>query len=311
MHPSANKQLNDYFDKLTHERQLSPLTVKSYRRDLAQFSKFCQQREIERWQDVQAKLIRVFISTRHQHGLSPRSCQRELSAIRAFYTYLEKQGIVKSNQAKSISAPKADKKLPKALDVDQTQQLLEQQPETPIDKRDHAMFEMVYSSGLRLAELIGLDIADIDMTTQQLRVTGKGNKQRQLPIGHKAMNALTTWFAVRSAFINTAHPQDTPAIFINNKGARITARTVQTRLKHWATRVGLDSHVHPHMLRHSFASHLLESSGDLRAVQELLGHSDISTTQIYTHLNFQHLAKVYDQAHPRSTRRKRSGTDTK
>ncbi len=299
MQKRAQDQIQLYFDNLTHERHLSPHTIKSYRRDLEQLCAFCDQREIDDWNALTAQHIRLYISVRHQHGLGPRSLQRELSAIRALLSFLEKQGVLKNNLAKTISAPKADKKLPKTLDVDQTQQLLETKPHTPLEVRDHAMFEMFYSSGLRLAELVGLDLLDVDMDSQQVRVTGKGNKQRQLPVGRKAIAALQAWLAIRNNFIK----QETNAIFLTQHGARITQRSVQARLKYWAKRLGMETHVHPHMLRHSFASHMLESSGDLRAVQELLGHSDISTTQIYTHLDFQHLAKVYDLAHPRSRKK--------
>ena len=295
----ALQQLQDYFDNLKHERRLSPHTLKNYQRDLHQLRAFCEQRDIADWPQLSAQHIRLHISVRHHQGLGPRSLQRELSAIRAFLAYLEKQGIVTSNLAKTVSAPKAEKKLPKTLDVDQTQRLLEASPQSPIEKRDHAMFELFYSSGLRLAELTGLNLQDIDLDAHQLRVTGKGSKQRQLPVGRKAIAALQDWLTTRNTFIK----DDNRAVFVSQHGKRITERAVQARLKQWALKRGLDTHVHPHMLRHSFASHLLESSGDLRAVQELLGHSDIATTQIYTHLDFQHLAKVYDQAHPRSKKK--------
>ncbi len=244
-------------------------------------------------------MLRGFVAWRHRQGINGRSLQRNLSAIRAFFRYLLKQGIVKVNPAEGITAPKSEKKLPSVLDVDQTQHLVEIKENDPLSLRDRAMLELIYSSGLRLSELTGLNLAHVDMADRLITVTGKGNKTRTLPIGQHALDSLQAWLKARQALV----AEDETALFVSQRGKRISTRSVQLRLKQWAIKQGLPNHVHPHMLRHSFASHLLESSGDLRAVQELLGHADISTTQVYTHLDFQHLAQVYDKTHPRAQKK--------
>lgn len=229
--------------------------------------------------------------------------QRSLSALRTFFRFLLREGLVKANPAQGISAPKADKALPATLDVDQVAQLLNAPASSPLERRDHAILELFYSSGLRLAELANLRLTDVDMRDATVRVTGKGNKTRVIPVGKAALASLQQWLATRST-LATAEEQ---ALFVNQRGKHLSVRQIQERVKAWAKRRGLPVHVHPHMLRHSFASHVLESSGDLRAVQELLGHADIATTQVYTHVNFQQLAQVYDKAHPRA-RKKRDGS---
>ncbi len=232
--------------------------------------------------------------------MSGRSLQRNLSAIRAFYRFLLREGLVTRNAAQSVRAPKSPRLLPSLLDADQTARLLEMDGSDPVGRRDRAMLELIYSSGLRVAELVGLDLDDLDFTQGEVRVTGKGNQQRLLPVGRLALRAIRDWLPQRQEWLAGNGER---ALFVNRRGRRLSTRSVQYRAAHWGVRQGLASHVHPHMLRHSFASHMLESSGDLRAVQELLGHANISTTQIYTHLDFQHLAKVYDQAHPRARRK--------
>ncbi len=224
------------------------------------------------------------------------SLQRNLSAIRAFYRYLIKHGYSKKNPAQGVVTPKTEKKLPKTLDVDQSVQLVEINSSEPLAIRDRAIFEILYSSGLRLSELVSLDLDSIDINEALVTVTGKGKKTRKIPVGKKAIIAINNWLKIRKNYTT----DDVKALFVSQRGSRLGSRSVQKRLNEWAIKQGLATDVHPHMLRHSFASHILESSSDLRAVQELLGHSDISTTQIYTHLDFQHLAKVYDKAHPRA-----------
>jgi len=236
----------------------------------------------------------------HRDGLGPRSVQRRLSALRGFFNYLIRERVIEANPAVDIRAPKAPKRLPKTLDVDQVASLLARKATDPLSRRDLAMLELLYSSGLRLAELAGLDIADLDLADRTVRVLGKGSKTRILPIGRQAIAALRTWLAERVTLVK---PGNT-ALFVGQGGRRLGARAIQQRVRRWAAGSDLGVPVHPHLLRHSFATHLLESSRDLRGVQELLGHADISTTQVYTHLDFQHLARVYDESHPRARRRR-------
>ena len=291
-------KIDAFLETIQH---LSEHTRKAYQRDLDILNKFCVTQAIHHWHELNDRQIRNFISWRHRQGLSGRSLQRNLSAIRAFFNYLIQQGVLKRNPACGIQTPKPPKKLPKLLDVDQTNQLLEISEKAPLALRDRAMLELIYSSGLRLGELTGLNMRDLDLSDLLVTVTGKGNKMRQIPVGRYACQAINEWLSVRPQFV----AEEEPAVFVSRLGRRIGRRTVQQRLKHWVIKQGLANHVNPHMLRHSFASHLLESSGNLRAVQELLGHADISTTQVYTHLNFQHLAQVYDKAHPRARKLKR------
>lgn len=274
-------------------------TITAYRRDLSRFDGYCEDVGIGQWSDVGEHVVRGFIAAEHRRGKNGRTLARMLSSVRGFFTFLAGRGEVRSNPATMVRAPKAPHKLPSVLDVDQTATLLRRTPKSMLEIRDLAMWELLYSCGLRVSELVGLDLVDLDLRARELRVLGKGNKERLVPVGKFAVEALNHWLRERGLVVETGEV----AVFVNRMGRRLTTRTVQSRLGRWALQQGLDTRVHPHMLRHSFASHLLESSGDLRAVQELLGHSNISTTQIYTHLDFQHLAKVYDRAHPRARRK--------
>lgn len=291
--------LDLYFTHLSQERCLSKLTVTHYRRDLETFAAFCQKKELQNWQQITVKHIRAFIAERHRQGLGGRSLQRCLSAMRGFLDFLIRENQLTVNPAKTIRAPKSPRRLPVTLDVDQTTQLLDQTPKDKLEVRDHAMWELLYSAGLRLAELVSLRLEDLDLKDRSVRVRGKGNKTRLLPVGRQACQCLQDWLTQRSQW---AKP-DEDRVFVSRLGRGLTPRAVQQRLTRWGLCYGTGYPVHPHLLRHAFASHLLESSGDLRAVQELLGHADIRTTQIYTHLDFQHLADVYDAAHPRAKRK--------
>ena len=297
MDKTETAQISSFLQSIDH---LSTHTRTAYRRDLDAFSSYCHQHEVIRWKDIDGRQLRNYVAWRHRQGLSGKSLQRNLSAIRAFFRYLISQGKIKHNPVNGIMAPRTSKSLPKVLDVDQAVKLVSIEEKDPLSVRDRAMLELMYSSGLRLAEITGLDMNSIDLTDGLVTVVGKGKKTRTVPVGRYALAALGEWLEIRKSFI----PEGETAIFVSRKGRRISPRTIQQRLKQWAIKQGLANHVHPHMLRHSFASHLLESSGDLRAIQELLGHADISTTQIYTHLDFQHLARVYDSAHPRAHKKK-------
>jgi len=285
---------------LTHERRMSLHTADAYRRDLRSLEGFCGRRALHAWHDLDGAHVRTFAATEHAGGLAPRRIQRRLSAVRSFYEFLIREGCCPRNPALDVRAPKTKRRLPATLDADQMGRLLEFRVDDTLSMRDKAIMELFYSSGLRLSELVGLDLGALDLKDRTVRVDGKGRKTRILPIGRFAVAALQRWLAERAGL-----PTRDDAIFISRSGRRLTPRAVQLRVDTWARRTGLPVHVHPHMFRHSFASHLLESSTDLRGVQELLGHADIGTTQIYTHLDFQHLAKVYDAAHPRARRRQR------
>jgi integrase/recombinase XerC len=294
--------LDSFIQSLQSERYYSPHTCSNYRRDLECFAAYLQQQGIEAWHTVGYREVSSFSAKQHRAGLKSRTIQRQLSSIRGFYRYLINHSLATINPAAEVSAPKADQPLPKTCDAETLEQLL--QPSTADDKltiRDLAIFELIYSSGLRLAESVSINLQDIDLEHQHLVVTGKGNKTRHLPIGGKAVEAIRRWLGVRSDF--AAPGNNEKALFVSKTGRRLSRRSVGDRLNNLVRKRGLDRHLSPHTLRHSFATHLLESSSDLRAVQELLGHADISTTQVYTHLDFQHLAKVYDQAHPRARRR--------
>ncbi len=294
MHLEAKQTLAIFFQYLEVEKRLSEHTLKSYQRDIKHLESYCFKQEILHWKQIHPADIRNHIASRHRKGLGSKSLQRELSAIRSFYNYQLKKHLLDINPALHIRAPKQDRKLPKVLDVDQMFGILDTTPNSILEIRDLAMFELFYSSGLRLSELAALNIEDIDLAEQSLRVRqGKGGKQRDLPIGSKAITAIQKWLNYRTQTKDLA-------LFVSTKGRRLGQRSIQLRLDQWCKKIGLPEHVHPHMLRHSFASHLLESSQDIRAVQELLGHSNISTTQIYTHLDFQHIADVYDKTHPRA-----------
>ncbi|MCF7971851.1 MAG: tyrosine recombinase XerC [Methylococcaceae bacterium] len=297
MQAPAQQQLLDFLQQLKIEMRASEHTVKNYQRDLLRLMAYCELHNIDCWADLSSTDVLKHIAERHRLGLSSTSLQRELSASRSFYLFLMKTGQVENNPALHVKAPKQARKLPKTLDVDQVTALLDADANSVLEVRDVAMFELFYSSGLRLSELQGLNLEDIDLHDKQLKVIkGKGGKSRFLPVGSKAIAALQQWLNVRPPAIDM---QDN-AVFTSVKGKRLGNRSIQLRLKQWCIKKGVTEVVHPHMLRHSFASHLLEASQDLRAVQELLGHENIGTTQIYTHLDFQHLAEVYDQAHPRA-----------
>ena len=295
----ADPALGPFLDYLHYERRLSPRTLTGYRRDLGEFLDWLRRRGIEDWARVDSQHVRGYAAHRHRQGLSPKSLQRHLSSIRAWFRYLLRERQVRVNPAEGVRAPKVRRRLPHTLDADQMNHLMQVPGDDPLDRRDRAIMELFYSSGLRLAELVALDVADMRSSDGLLQITGKGRKTRRVPVGRMARAAVDDWLAVRSQLARG----DEPALFLSRRGTRLSARSVEARLRRRAIEQGMPRHVHPHMLRHSFASHLLESSGDLRAVQELLGHADIGTTQIYTHLDFQHLAQVYDQAHPRARRK--------
>ena len=284
---------------LRDERGLSAHTVRAYRRDLASFVEYLDTVPTRDWRAVDASVVRSFVAWRHRRSAGGRSIQRGLSALRTFFEYCVREAVMTRNPARAVSAPKSPKRLPNALDTDRMGALLEFDADDPLSLRDRAILELTYSSGLRLSELCSLAVADVDLDGGLVRVLGKGRKTRMVPVGRHARDAVRTWLTVRPEL---AAPGES-ALFVSTRGRRIAARTVQKRFAERARACGLGVHVHPHMLRHSFATHLLESSGDLRAVQELLGHADIATTQIYTHLDFQHLAAVYDDAHPRARKK--------
>ncbi len=297
--PAAAQQdaLRGFCAYLSNERQYSPLTVQNYTRDIRQLFKAAGDIPLG---DLKSHQIRRYIAQLHGSGLGGKSLARMLSAWRGFYVYLLREQKCSNNPCVGLRAPKSPRNLPHTLSPDEAVRMVD----LPVDDgvlsvRDKAMFELLYSSGLRLAELVGLDPAALDFADAAVRVTGKGNKTRIVPLGSHAIQALQQWLAARATFATEAEA----ALFINRNGGRLSARSVQLRMKEWGIKQGLSSNVHPHLLRHSFASHVLQSSGDLRAVQEMLGHASISTTQVYTHLDFQYLAKIYDGAHPRAKKK--------
>ena len=300
MSNTAQQDVDQYLSNLAVQRRLSDHTIKAYRRDINKLFAFCEQRGVLLWQGLNNHTVRLFSASLNAHGLHAKSIQRVLSAGRGLGQYLIAQRLLANNPFDDVRAPKAGKRLPKTLSVDQVTALIEIDLNDPLSYRDKAVFELFYSSGLRLAELCRLDLNDLNLADGIVRVTGKGEKTRDLPIGRQADKALREWLIHR----NSLPLKDFTAVFVSMHGRRISPRTIQQRVKHWAIKQGIEISVSPHMLRHSFASHLLESSGELRAVQELLGHANISTTQIYTHLDFQHLAQVYDDAHPRAKKGK-------
>lgn len=298
MNDALQGWLDRFHRHLLLERQLAAATCLHYQRDLVRFRQWLEQRQRASWLAVGISDVRGFLADRHSEGLSGRSLRRHLAALRTFFRYLQREGYRADNPAASVAAPRVSKPLPRSLDADRVKHLLEPSGsiEDPfLHHRDLAMAELFYSSGLRLAELVDLDLDQLDPEAALVRVTGKGSKTRLVPVGRHALRALDNWLQQRQTVTSAD-----AAVFISRSGRRLSGRSVQLRIKSLANRVSLDVHVHPHMLRHAFASHLLESSGDLRAVQELLGHSDIGATQIYTHLDFRRLADVYDNAHPRA-----------
>lgn len=290
----------DFLAHLRQERNLSLHTVAAYRRDLQCLRDYCETNEIPSFKELRVHNVRRYAATRFAGGLSPRSIQRRLSGARSFMGYLIREGQIKNNPVADVTAPKASKRLPDALDVDQMASLLSIKGDELVDVRDRAIMELLYSSGLRLGELVGLNIGDVEFEGGLVKVLGKGSKERIVPVGRKALAALQDWQRLRA---NEANVEE-EALFVGRRGARISPRTVQAMVRKRAAEVGLPKRVYPHLFRHSFATHVLESSGDLRGVQEMLGHADISTTQIYTHLDFQHLAQIYDKAHPRAHKKK-------
>ncbi len=295
---SSEDLLERYLRHLKDERRLSPHTLSAYRHDLGTFLDFCVRSAIE-LANLDSYAVRQFAAECHRKGSSPRSISRRLSAVRRFLAYLVQEQVLTSNPAVSVQAPKPARRLPATMDADQVAGLLALPGDDLLTVRDRAMLELLYSSGLRLSELVRLDLVELDLADQTVRITGKGNKTRVVPVGRHAVAALEAWLERRAAIAAA----DEDAVFVSRRGTRLAGRTVQARLKQWAKRQGAGLAIHPHMFRHSFATHLLEASGDLRAVQELLGHASISTTQIYTQLDFQHLARIYDQSHPRARRR--------
>ena len=320
--PAPDPLLARFLQHLASERRASPHTLSNYRRDLERISRWRLEQGIADWSDLRDEAIRRYLAARYREGIGGRTLARELSALRGFFEFLLRERLLINNPARGLRAPKSPRRLPGNLDADTLSALLDAETTTatadgggvdeaetrceagaddePLALRDTAMVELFYSSGLRLAELIAVDVRDIDPAEAMLTVVGKGAKTRRVPVGKAALRAIEAWLGVRPLLA----ARDEPALFVSSRGCRIHPRTVQVRLKHWAQQRSAHRNLHPHLLRHSFASHLLESSGDLRAVQELLGHADIATTQVYTHLDFQHLAQVYDQAHPRARKRR-------
>ena len=291
--------VKNFFVYLKNERGLSERTLTAYQRDLKLLLQFLDTEEIDRPEQVTQHHIRAFIAQRHRQGLGGKSLQRILSAVRSFYRWMLREGLAEHNPATPVRAPKSPRHLPATLDADSIGQLLDIPCDTPLEIRDKAIMELFYSSGLRLSELASLHWDQLDLTSGMVTVTGKGNRTRMVPVGRMATKALKEWRKTRGQFPSFEHP----CVFVSQRGTPIATRTIQARIRYWAKRQGIPQNIYPHLLRHSFASHVLESSGDLRAVQELLGHADISTTQIYTHLDFQHLAEVYDKAHPRAKKK--------
>lgn len=292
-------ELVSFLDYLRDIRRLSPHTLLAYRRDLDKLSSYCEDAAISSLSEVDSTAVRACVGSLHRNGLSARSMQRFLSATRSLFEFRMREGLQKHNPAQGVSAPRQSRKLPATLSTDQVSQLLKLNAEGWLARRDLAMLELMYSSGLRLSELSALNVADVDLAAALVTVTGKGNKTRSLPVGRQARRALRAWLDERSS---RCCAEET-ALFIGQRGQRLGQRAIQKRFRSVGLAQQLPRHLHPHMLRHSFASHILESSSDLRAVQEMLGHASISTTQVYTHLDFQHLASVYDRAHPRASRK--------
>jgi integrase/recombinase XerC len=287
-----------FLQHLRDERRLSAHTGEAYARDLDALVAYCRDQGLATWSAIDSQHVRSFAARCHRRGLSPRSIQRRLSAVRSLFRYMQREGELRNDPAADVRAPRARKRLPVTVDADTMARLLTFRTDDRLGVRDKAIMELFYSSGLRLAELLGLDLADLDLRDRTVRVLGKGRKARIVPVGSHAVVSLERWLRERTGMAGVGET----AVFVGVNGRRLGPRIVQRRIAAWATRQGLPQHVHPHLFRHSFASHLLESSGDLRAVQELLGHANISTTQVYTHLDFQHLARIYDSAHPRARR---------
>jgi integrase/recombinase XerC len=315
MTPAALAWIGRFRQYLAAERRCSPHTIAAYTRDLRALTSYCDRSGLESWAALDSGHLRTFAARLHAGGLGPRSIQRRLSAVRSFYEFLQREAHalrlaaaddgerevakIRSNPGQDVRAPKAARRLPETLDADQMARLLEIPAGEPFAARDRAIMELLYSSGLRLAEIVGLDVASLDPRDRVVHVLGKGSKMRVVPVGRMALKAIEQWMVERTGLARA----DQQALFVGRSGRRLGRRAVELRVAHWARRQGLPTHVYPHLFRHSFASHLLESGAELRGVQELLGHADIATTQIYTHLDFQHLARIYDATHPRARRK--------
>lgn len=299
MKASADKERERFLSHLTMLRGLSAHTQAAYGKDLELLAKWCSKNGIDDWKMLNPSALTRYLSDRHKAGIGARSLSRTLAAIRGFSRWGQENANWTHDPSQHVKCPKHVKRLPAVLDVDSTNQLVEiDTSKGSIEKRDRAILELFYSSGLRLSELSSLDLGDIDFEREIARVTGKGKKTRIVPVGTKAISALQLWLSVRP---DIALP-NTRALFVSIRGTRLARRSIEARLSHWGRQQGIEQAVYPHLLRHAFATHILESSGDLRAVQELLGHASLATTQIYTHLDFQHLAQIYDRAHPRARR---------
>ncbi|WP_274126252.1 tyrosine recombinase XerC [Photobacterium pectinilyticum] len=295
------KPLQRFYEYLRSERELSLHTQQNYKRQLTTLAEQLVALGVDNWQAVDAGWVRQLASKGMRDGLKASSLSMRLSALRSFFDYLVRQGVLKANPAKGVSAPRKARPLPKNLDVDEMDQLLSVDEDDPLSIRDRAMMELMYGAGLRLSELVSLNVKDVSLRKGDLRVIGKGDKERVVPFAGLAREWVGHWLKVRGQLAAAGEP----GLFVSKLGQRISNRNVQKRMAEWGQKQAVSSHINPHKLRHSFATHMLESSGDLRAVQELLGHANLSTTQIYTHLDFQHLAQVYDEAHPRAKRNKR------
>lgn len=289
-----------FLEDLGSRRRASPHTLAAYRRDLDRCAAILGDLGARDYAGVTVHQVRALVARLAAQGLGGRSIARTLAALRSFYRHLAREGGADHDPARGVRAPRAPRRLPRTLDPDRSARLMELPGDGAVARRDRALLELLYGSGLRLAEAVGLDLHDLDLAGGQARVLGKGRRERVVPVGRLALKALADWLAVRPQL---ARPHE-PALFVSTRGGRLAARSVQARVAHAARAQGLDQHVHPHVLRHSCASHLLESSGDLRAVQELLGHASLTTTQVYTHVDFQYLARQYETAHPRARRKK-------
>jgi len=292
--------IEQFLNYLKSEKQLSLNTQINYRRQLYAIIDLSRDLDLTNWQDLDSSAVRLLISRSRQTGLQARSLSLRLSALRSFLDWMVKNELIVANPARGVVNPKLGQHLPKNIDIDEVNQLLNIEYNDPLSVRDRAMLEVMYGSGLRLSELVNINCRELNLREGEVRVMGKGNKERKLPLGRESIKWIEHWLSMRNQF----NPHD-DALFISKLGKRISPRNVEKRFAQWGVKQGLSSHVHPHKLRHSFATHMLESSGDLRAVQELLGHADLSTTQVYTHLDFSHLSEVYDSAHPRAKRGKK------
>ena len=286
--------IKEYLVFVSQVKNLSENTTKSYERDLKKLLIFLEKLNITKYSDVKEEICSAWIGDLYSQNNKPKSIQRHLSSAKGFFRFLKKNNLIDSSPFELVTAPKSSNTLPDVLSPEDVEQLLNFKPSNTIEIRDMAIVELMYSSGLRVSETVNINISDFEENMSFLRVIGKGSKTRLVPMGRFAIKAINNWLIEREKILNS-----TDALFLNSKGARLSVRSVQLRLKKMATKQGLPP-VHPHMLRHSFATHMLESSGDLRTIQELLGHSSLSTTQIYTKLDYQHLAKIYDKSHPRA-----------